>query len=49
MILFSNGCASNPPNPLTAQQFENICQKKNNEAAKPTANLSLATRSEGPK
>ena len=31
-ILFSNGCASNPPNPLTAQQIENICQKKKNEA-----------------
>ena len=27
-ILFSNGCASNPPNPLTAQQIENICQEK---------------------
>ena len=43
------GCASYPPNPLTAKQIENICQKKKNEAAKPTTNLSLATGSEGPK
>jgi len=48
-IIFFIGCASNPPNPLTAQQIENICQKKKNEAAKPTTNLSLATGSEGPK
>ena len=47
--IFFIGCASNPPNPLTAQQIENICQKKKNEAAKPTTNLSLATGSEGPK
>ena len=37
-IFFLNGCASNPPNSLTAQQIENICQKKKNEAAKPTTN-----------
>ena len=53
LLIFSTffliGCASNPPNPLTAQQIENICQKKKNEAAKPTTNLSLATGSEGPK
>ena len=48
-IFFLNGCASNSPKPLTAQQIENICQKKKNEAAKPTTNLSLATGSEGPK
>ena len=48
-ICFLIGCASNPPNPLTAQQIENICQNKKNEAAKPTTNLSLATGSEGPK
>ena len=53
IIIFSTGfligCVSNPPDPLTAQQIENICQKKKNEAAKPTTNLSLATGSEGPK
>ena len=53
LLIFSTcfliGCASNPPNLLTAQQIENICQKKKNEAAKPTTNLSLATGSEGPK
>ena len=53
LLIFSTcfliGCASNPTNPLTAQQIENICQKKKNEAAKPTTNLSLATGSEGPK
>ena len=48
-ICFLIGCVSNPPNPLTAQQIENICQKKKIEAAKPTTNLSLATGSEGPK
>ena len=48
-IIFFIGCASNPPIPLTAQQIENICQKKKNEAAKPTTNLLLATGSEGPK
>ena len=53
IIIFSTGfligCVSNPPDPLTAQQIENICQKKKIEAAKPTTNLSLATGSEGPK
>ena len=53
LLIFSTffliGCASNTPIPLTALQIENICQKKKNEAAKPTTNLSLATGSEGPK
>ena len=48
-ICFLIGCVSNPPNPLTSEQIENICQKKKIEAAKPTTNLSLATGSEGPK
>ena len=46
---FFIGCTGNQSKTLTQQQIENICQKKKNEATKPTTNLSLSTGSEGPK
>jgi len=46
---FMIGCAASKPVPLTKKQVESICQKKKNEATKPTTNLSLSTGSEGPK